>query len=453
MSGALVIGGGLAGSAAALVLAEAGVPVRRLAAGPGATALTGGSIDVAAASPGVPHLPWRDPRSGEALPSRARLRILLSGASRHPYTTTFGAAGGEALAAAFERATERLAGWLRAEGIDLHGSLDRNLLLPSAQGTLRISDLALTGVASSDLGGCRKVTIVDVPGVEGWDARGCARTLASEIAALGLGPLPVEVVRARDDRFASGAGSPARIAARLDGAEGEGLLKAALEGLGGADELVLLPQVLGLVRTRALLASVSQGRPVGEALSFPPFALAGYRLTRALDRACAAAGVELLRGRAGRVLAAEGRLRVEPEQPGAFEALEPEGLVLATGRFVGGGLEAGPRGVHEPLLGLPVSDPDGRRVDGIPAHRSVRKGYANPQPLYAAGVSVDGALRPQPTAPAGVWAAGEWIGGFDPARERTGLGVALLTGIAAGERAARHVLGSNDSGQAPRGPA
>ncbi|HEU4429402.1 MAG TPA: hypothetical protein VFT98_11655, partial [Myxococcota bacterium] len=71
---------------------------------------------------------------------------------------------------------------------------------------------------------------------------------------------------------------------------------------------------------------------------------------------------------------------------------------------------------------------------------SVRKGYATWQPLYTAGVRVDDQLRPltprgEPAA-ARVFCAGELIGGFDPARERTGMGVALLTGLAAAERAA-----------------
>jgi glycerol-3-phosphate dehydrogenase subunit B len=70
----------------------------------------------------------------------------------------------------------------------------------------------------------------------------------------------------------------------------------------------------------------------------------------------------------------------------------------------------------------------------------VRKGYATWQPLYTAGVRVDARMRP--LAPDGapaferVFCAGELIGGFDPARERTGLGVALLTGLAAAASAA-----------------
>lgn len=437
MTQAAVVGAGLAGSVAALALAEAGFAVRRVAKGPGATAMTGGAVDIAGASPGVPELPWRDPLRGTALCSADRLGFLLSGLPRHPYRKVFGP-GREPLAERASAAAKRLAAWLDAEGLGLEGSLQANRLLPTAQGTLRITDLALSGPAEADLTGTKRVILVDLPGVEGWDARGCARTLVSEIDTLGLGPLPVEVVRSRKE-LNQGAEAPARIAARLDQKDGEAKLAAALEGIGRSGDLVLLPQIVGLSRTRALLAAVSGERRVGEVIAFPPHALAGYRLTRALDRACAKAGVVDVRGQVGRVAARGSRYRIEPDSEHSFEAFESDTVVLATGRFIGGGLVSGPEGVREPLLGLPVTDPDGRRVDGIPAHRSVRKGYASVQPLYGAGVEVDASLHPQPSVGEGLWAAGEWLGGFDPARERTGLGVALLTGLAAGERAALHL--------------
>lgn len=439
-----MVGRGLAGCAAALELAEAGHQVRLLAAGPGATALCGGSLDVAAASPGVPHLPWRDPLRGTALAATGRLGFLLSGAGLHPYTRLHGSHGQGALIAAAAEAIEKLRGWLAPSQLGVEGDLGRNRLLPTAVGTLRITDHALSGPAEADLTGCSRVLVADLPGLEGWDARGCARTLVHEIEALGLGPMQVEVVALRRP-LTRGAEGAARVAARLDGPEGDRFLAEALEGIGGTGDVVLLPQVVGLRRTRELLRGLaSSGRRVGEVIAFPPHALAGYRLQCALDAALEAAGIEVIRGRAGRVRIDGGCYRIDPAAGQPFPVQEADALVLATGRFVGGGLVAGPEGVREPLLGLPLSDPDGRRVDGIPAHRSVRKGYGNPQPLYAAGVSVDAELRPASAPGRALWAAGEWIGGFDPARERTGLGTALITGLAAGRRAASH-LGANGS--------
>jgi glycerol-3-phosphate dehydrogenase subunit B len=111
--------------------------------------------------------------------------------------------------------------------------------------------------------------------------------------------------------------------------------------------------------------------------------------------------------------------------------------------------------VHEPLLALPLYDGDGRRVDGIPAWRSARKGYGNEQPLFSAGVRTDRRLRPLASQGrphhARIFAAGDLLGGFDPSRERTGLGVALLSGIHAGRAAAEALRGPAGAATEPGG--
>jgi glycerol-3-phosphate dehydrogenase subunit B len=125
-----------------------------------------------------------------------------------------------------------------------------------------------------------------------------------------------------------------------------------------------------------------------------------------------------------------------PEGAEAGSSLPADAVVLATGRFLGGGIEEGPHGLREPLLGLPLFDDRGHRVDGLPARAALRPRLLDAQPLFSAGVRVDARLRPRAApeaAPQGavlpnVFAAGDLVGGFDPARERTGLGVALVTG-------------------------
>jgi glycerol-3-phosphate dehydrogenase subunit B len=203
--------------------------------------------------------------------------------------------------------------------------------------------------------------------------------------------------------------------------------------------VLLFPPVLGLDATAPLIAALEgrSGARVGEALAFPPHALNGYRLQRALDAALRRAGVERVSGRVRSVGATEfERLSLSLEEGSRLDA---DAVVLATGRFVGGGLAAGSDAVREPLLKLPLYDGDGRRIDGIPAHRSARKGYGNEQPLFSAGVRTDRRLRPLAAQGhprhARIFAAGDLLGGFDPGRERTGLGVALLSGIQAGRAA------------------
>jgi glycerol-3-phosphate dehydrogenase subunit B len=177
-------------------------------------------------------------------------------------------------------------------------------------------------------------------------------------------------------------------------------------------------------------------------------AVPGFRLARALDAACEAAGVRCHAGRASSVRVAGGRAAGVAFRRAGDDAEHPLGadaVILATGRFLAGGLEEGPRGVREPLLDLPLFDDRGDRVDGLCPRAAVRPRYLDAQPLFSAGVRVDARLRPLATAEPvpgrdgavlpGLFAAGDLLGGFDPSRQRTGLGVALVTGRRAAQQA------------------
>lgn len=438
-----VIGGGLAGAAATLALAEAGAEVVQIAGPAGATALSAGAFDIAAVSPGVPWLAARDALRGGALSLLDRLALLLREAPAHPYARLFGSDAAAAGSAA-RSGVARLSRWLAPAGAALHGGFERSALLACSPGTLRAVDFATPGPAGGDLSACDEIGVLAAPGLAGYDARFTARGLTAELAALGLAAKRVRVV---EIAWPEGVldEQPARVAARLDAPRAGDALAEALRGASGAGRVLLCPPVLGLARTQALIAQLcdAAGGAVAELLSFPPHALAGYRFERALRTAIAASGARVIAGRVRALRAGHGgeshALEIEAKGAAPLQ-LGARAVVLATGRFAGGGVSANSGEVREPLLGLPLHDAESRRIDGIPPHRSVRKGYASWQPLYSAGVRVDSALRP--LAPGGepaaerVFCAGELLGGFDPARERTGLGVALLTGLAAAARAA-----------------
>ena len=437
---AVVIGGGLAGRMAALALHARGVAVSLVDGGPGATALCCGSLDVAAASPGVAWLPWRDPLQGRPLTPRERLRLLLAEASAHPYAVLWG--DDEELAAReIDAAVGALRGWLEPTGVSIEGDLDRSKVLPNLPGTVRIADFVISGPSGADVSEVDEVAWVDVPGLEAWDPAYAARTLAHELEALGL-PVPRLTVERPAWPASLAAPRAGRIAPRLDQDEAQEALGKALAGRGAPGRLLLLPPILGVDRTEDCVRRVSQlaGGPVAEVLGYAPHATAGFRLQRAL--VAATAHVETHFARASAVGVGEAGFQVRFEDGSNLDA---EVVVLATGRFVGRGL-ASDETIREPLLGLPLFDEEGRRVDGIPAHRSVRKGYGSPQPLYSAGVRVDTEMRPM-TARGEVqnprlFAAGDGVGGFDPARERTGMGVALATAWRAAECAAQQIGGT-----------
>lgn len=436
---ALVIGGGLAGAVAALELASRGLRVTLVRAAPGATALTWGTLDVAAASPlRRGGLALRDALTGDVLAPAARLRAVATANPEHPYATLFRARSPEDDA---KQAVAALDDWLAPGGLRVLGHLEQTRWLADVHGSLRAADHAFSGAGEGDLADADEICLVEIPGVPGFEPRSALRVLAAELAATGLGGALLRVARlSLPDALRALAGSPARFAHALEDDAARSALREGVAALGGERRLLLFPPVLGLAGAAGLRAwlAAESGARVAELVGSPALPLAGYRLDLALRAALERAGVAIA---AGRVTTLEGEgARVRRAKLADGSTLDCDALVLATGRFVGGGVVERDGALVEPLLGLPLHDLAGRRVDGLAPHRLVRRDYEGEQPLFAAGVRTDTRLRPlgvdgRPRF-ANCFAAGDLLGAFDPARDRTGLGVALLSGRRAGEEAA-----------------
>ncbi len=453
----VVVGGGLAGASAALSAVEAGASVDLVGAGPGSTALGWGTLDVAAAAPGSRRMRYRSALRDAPLTGQDRLDVLVESYPSHPYATLWrrqdaDAAPGRSPDARdpgqeVKQATAFLDAALAPHGLRVEGSLDANRLLADEHGAVRVVDFAFSGPAEGDLSEASEVAWVRIHGLPGPPASAVVRRFAAEFAALGHPPVRL---RAPVLRLPAGlpVDSPARLAAALETEAGFAAFAEAAADLVAdlpGDRLWLFPAVLGFARVAERRAALAErlGGPVGERLGVVPGSTPGYRLQRALDAALESAGVRRHAVRAEGIVVREGRAaEVALEAPDA--ALPADAIVLATGRFLAGGLRDEARGVREPLLGLPLFDASGRRVDGRPARQSLKRRYLDAQPLYSAGACVDGRLRAL-SAPAGeagarvvlpnLHVAGDLLGGFDPSRERTGLGVALVTGRLAGRLA------------------
>ena len=379
MSDVIVVGGGLAGAWAAVSASQAGAKVTLVARAPGATALYAGGMEIA-----------------------PELEPVLAAEPHHPFTRLY--RDHLKLAADLEHVSHSFAAELGRAGLPISGEVRRTGRYPDLHGAPRSAQLVPATVAPGELASLRgrRVAIVAVEGVGDYDAESTAEALwehgvKATVARVAMKGLP------------------------LGAALGDLFGRAAPAVRSGADLVAYPPGFVKLPGNGfELLAAAPSPH--------------GWRLQKALERVLRRAGVAVVAGevtgfrREGSSLLAA---RV------ADSELAADSFVLATGRFIGGGLVKS-RLVQEPLLDLAVYYQGEPIEDAYPRLRHLE--YLDPAPAFRTGLLTDGELRPvDPTgAPAFVnlRAAGSVLGGYDYAGGGCGFGVPLLTGWLAGRFAA-----------------
>ncbi len=306
-------------------------------------------------------------------------------------------------------------------GYSAPGARNVTALLPYglAKPTLSVPETMLPGAQA--LATRAPALIVDFEGLQGFSAREFATNIAPlwpglTTARLGFPGMEGQVVfpevmaRALDTK-----------AARLALAE---LIRPHI----GEASHVGLPAILGIHAPDQVRAELEAtlGVTLFEIPTIPP-GVPGIRLREAFERELPRRGVLLepnLKVSEVAFDTAGATLRLE----GAMEDLEvcADAVVLATGRFLSGGLGSDRNQIRETLLGLPVAQPEGRggwyRPDYLDArgHPVNRLGVAVDEqfrPIDASGVPID--LR--------LFAAGAILAGQDWVRSRSGAGLAIAT--------------------------
>jgi glycerol-3-phosphate dehydrogenase subunit B len=108
--------------------------------------------------------------------------------------------------------------------------------------------------------------------------------------------------------------------------------------------------------------------------------------------------------------------------------------ILATGRFIGGGLVADEKKIVEPIFNLPVAQPESRE-DWF------RKSFFDPlsHPVHQAGISTDSLFRPIDEKGEilleNVWIAGSILADHHSVDEKSREGIEIATGYAAAKQA------------------
>jgi glycerol-3-phosphate dehydrogenase subunit B len=441
-SDVLVIGGGLAGLTSALAAARAGADTRLVSYKQSTLRNASGLVDVLGYTPDGEG-PLVDPYA--AIPDLP---------ADHPYRTV----GVETVRDAMALFDDTVPGYEGAH-------TDANALLPTHGGTVkptaRYPAGASAGVASDD----RAVLLVGFESLVDFDAGHAA-------AHLEAGGVPFDV-RGATIRFPGDLRADAKVTryAKLLDTDGgvtvdghERPVRRALadrvsEELDG-EERVGFPAVLGDDDPAGVRAALADGldADVFEVPMGPP-SLPGLRLEDALFDALDGAGASIETGNpvtdfdvatpdsvgsdtagfdaSGSDAADAGSGAsiecVYVEKSGAKIPNSADQYVLATGGLVGKGVESDRDGVYEPVFDCHVQHAADRYEwfadEAFGDHQFPRFGVATGddlRPLDAAGDAEFRNLR----------AAGAVLGGYDFAAEKSGSGVSIATGYAAGRRAA-----------------
>ena len=169
-----------------------------------------------------------------------------------------------------------------------------------------------------------------------------------------------------------------------------------------------------------------------------PPSLPGLRLEDALFAALDEAGASIETGNPVVDFDGEDRIeRVYIEKNGAEIPNTAEEYVLATGGLVGKGVQSDREGVYEPIFDCHISHPADR-------YDWFENEVFGDHEFARFGVETDNDLRPLDGGGdvgfPNLRAAGSVLGGYDLAAEKSGSGVSIATGYAAGRSAAQEAV-------------
>lgn len=435
----VVIGGGMAGAVAALKAASDGADVLLLRKGHGASAMSSGTIDIAGPEMFVPGDPWD---SAPTIPDR--LREILRMNPLHPYSVIAGGREGlDHLLSRLREACDFV--FANIPRLRFTGSCDRNIPLPTTVGTMKFCAFAPESLIGGNMSEMHEVrlTLVGISGLLVFQPNACKQALGKTSSHHSPSAITrIDSVEAHiPQRMTALPAAPFEVAQYLDDtANAEEFAKELAPLIPGEATHVGFPPVLGLMRHPETYEIVSHTlqKQVFELIS-PTFSVPGYRLQLALDMALRSKSIRMVN--ADVVQAEYDGRKVQNLVLGngrSARTARGKSYVVATGKFGAGGLVAGDSPM-EPIFGLPLFA-QGKRVDNKFVQDLLKYDVDEKQLFLFCGIHADPSMRPldAPGDPIyeNLFAAGSLLGEYDYVTEKCGMGIALLTGYLAGQKAA-----------------
>jgi glycerol-3-phosphate dehydrogenase subunit B len=411
----IVIGAGMAGMAATLFATNRGLSVAQV----GSTMELGfasGLFDLLGVHPISEGKIWDNPWAG--------LKSLRERIPRHPYAMV----SDDEIRTAFDE----LLDFLDRQGLTYSRNIERNSRILTHVGTVKTTYCApetmWSGVEALDQK--KSCLLVDFKGLKGFSAGMIAGMLKKNWPGLRSLKVFFPGTEQADEVLAEQMAHSLVISQHVERLAQ--LIRPHLK----SEQSIGLPAVLGLYQSQKVTAALSEmlGRPVFEISTMPP-SIPGLRLKEAFEKG--------LREKRTFYFPQKTVLGAKKETDGKFnvrigdsksgdeaKVVSSKGVLLATGRFIGGGLSADRKNIKETIFNLPVHQPELR-------DRWHREDFLDPRghPINRSGLEIDENFRPvdKTGRPAfeGLFAAGSILAHQDWKRTKCGVGLAISTAHAA----------------------
>jgi len=446
----IVIGGGMAGLVAGSIAAEAGLSTILLRKGQSATAYSSGAIDLIGYLPEATE-PFTSPEEG--LFALSRLYPL------HPYIVI---GYDERIEAdkihdtIVERASQTIH-WLK-DHLDgtfapLMGDFDSNIFPITILGTTKPTCLIQKTMNSGDLHD-REDSVLLFAGISGYadfNPSAAAQTyledrLASQGSPRKVGHCIIHVIPFGKTYNLSSI----ELARHLDHKDAvETLAKSLKPHINQVNAThIAFPPILGIqnaVKNKEKLEELT-GATVFELLGFPP-SIPGQRLQKSLEAIFVNSGGKLLQGHEAISFESDGTKlnSITAASPRREIIIRAKAFLLATGKFIGGGLAGDENGLRETVFGLMPVTGDYHSASTIVPSRSTSVLAISPmgQPIQTCGLSVDPEFRPVSEEglewAKNLYAAGSILAGYNYSVEKSGLGVAATSAYNAAKNVIEYV--------------
>ncbi len=406
----MVIGSGITGMAATLFAARRGMDTVQVGLA-GELGFASGFIDLLGVHPIEDGRVWDRPFDG--------IKALVKKNPRHPYALLNKKDIQNALADFFS--------FSAANDLPYHTEAGQNLTMITPTGTFKTT----YAVPATVKNGLQAITekapclIIDFHGLKGFSGTQIVETLSTTWPGL--------TTRRISFPDTSGELLPEHMALSLEAPECRAQLASEIAPHINAAEYIGLPAILGMYRPMTVFEDLQQrlNRPIFEIPTMPP-AIGGLRLKAVFEKALPRLGVRTHYQQ--KIIAADRQdrhgFRFDVGRDRPQRIIVAKAAILASGRFIGGGLASDRKSVRETIFNLPVYQPVARS-------EWHQRSFLDPKghPVNRFGIATDNQWRPVDDSGhpvySGLFAAGSILAHQDWARQKCGAGLGITTAYAA----------------------